>query len=265
MQAIAKSDATAAFSEQQLPAEIRGAVICCNGKLTPNFDYIFELRKANDHAAALRRASKSMKSLLPAAAARVESVALELTGHLFDTGALNSLMNIIEDTDGASAKFDFANMIVGETRDVPTRLRMKLIAAPEGGGSALLDQLVKFASDNGIAVRVKGGALSPSGGGALSPPLSPAPAADAANPCGAAVVPATAATRRQRPRQRPWLSSRRILVLGSGFVAPPLVEYLLRARENHITLVSVLPGEAAALAAGRGRVTPMTLDVSKVG
>jgi hypothetical protein len=56
---------------------------------------------------------------------------------------------------------------------------------------------------------------------------------------------------------------RRILVLGAGYVSAPLVEYLLRRPENHVTVTSIALAEAERLAAGRERCTPLQLDVFK--
>lgn len=58
--------------------------------------------------------------------------------------------------------------------------------------------------------------------------------------------------------------SKRILVLGAGFVSAPLVDYLLRRRANHLTVASMIAAEAEALAHTRARVTPVQLDVFKV-
>ena len=73
----------------------------------------------------------------------------------------------------------------------------------------------------------------------------------------------SAAGRTALPFARPMLAPpKRILVLGAGFVSAPLVEYLLRRPANTLTVAAVVPHEAAALAHGRPRVTPVTLDVA---
>ena len=44
-----KSDFTKPWEEQNdLPPEIRGAVICAQGKLTPDYTYIQRLRETNE-------------------------------------------------------------------------------------------------------------------------------------------------------------------------------------------------------------------------
>ena len=50
---VVKSDFSKPFEEQEdLPAEIHGAVITCHGKLTPDYSYIAKLREANEMIAA---------------------------------------------------------------------------------------------------------------------------------------------------------------------------------------------------------------------
>ena len=81
--ALLASDAALPFDRQEdLPPELRGAVICAGGELTPSFSYIRDLRAANERAAASRGLRRS----------RVESfLTMELQGHLFDSGIINQV------------------------------------------------------------------------------------------------------------------------------------------------------------------------------
>ncbi|KAL8975339.1 MAG: hypothetical protein Q9197_000417 [Variospora fuerteventurae] len=54
----------------------------------------------------------------------------------------------------------------------------------------------------------------------------------------------------------------KILVLGSGMVAPPCVEYLLRNTKNHITIACRTLSTAKTLATGLPRTTAIAIDVS---
>ncbi|MBI2380984.1 MAG: saccharopine dehydrogenase NADP-binding domain-containing protein [Gammaproteobacteria bacterium] len=54
----------------------------------------------------------------------------------------------------------------------------------------------------------------------------------------------------------------RILILGAGYVAGPLVDVLHRRLDNEITLASQFLAEAQALAKGRERIAPAVLDVN---
>jgi saccharopine dehydrogenase-like NADP-dependent oxidoreductase len=56
--------------------------------------------------------------------------------------------------------------------------------------------------------------------------------------------------------------NKRILILGAGFVAEPVVEYLSREPENHLTLVSHIIQEADRFASKYPQVTPMAADVT---
>eukprot|EP00002_Diphylleia_rotans_P003769 TRINITY_DN1265_c0_g1_i2.p1 TRINITY_DN1265_c0_g1~~TRINITY_DN1265_c0_g1_i2.p1 ORF type:complete len:774 (-),score=163.53 TRINITY_DN1265_c0_g1_i2:285-2606(-) len=55
---------------------------------------------------------------------------------------------------------------------------------------------------------------------------------------------------------------KRILLLGSGLVAPALVNYLLKFKDNHITIASMFLKDALKLAAGRDNLTVCELNVA---
>jgi len=59
-------------------------------------------------------------------------------------------------------------------------------------------------------------------------------------------------------------AGKRVLMLGAGLCAGPALELLSRERADHVTIVSAVEGEAAALcaAAGRPNLTPITLSAS---
>ncbi|CAH1783508.1 unnamed protein product [Owenia fusiformis] len=58
-------------------------------------------------------------------------------------------------------------------------------------------------------------------------------------------------------------AEKRVLVLGSGFVAGPVIEYLTRDDKYHVTLVSDLKESADALANKFRNVEPMLLDTQR--
>ncbi|KAI1419214.1 saccharopine dehydrogenase [Xylaria sp. FL1777] len=58
------------------------------------------------------------------------------------------------------------------------------------------------------------------------------------------------------------MTGKKILVLGSGMVAKPCVDYLLRREENLITVACRTLSTAQKLADGRSRVTAVSLDVA---
>ena len=56
---------------------------------------------------------------------------------------------------------------------------------------------------------------------------------------------------------------KRVLILGSGFVSGPVVEYLTRQEQVHVTAVSAIKQEADRLASINPRTTPVLLDVTR--
>ncbi|KAH6597557.1 hypothetical protein BASA61_003126 [Batrachochytrium salamandrivorans] len=56
--------------------------------------------------------------------------------------------------------------------------------------------------------------------------------------------------------------SKKVLLLGSGFVAGPLVDYLLRTPGTHVTIASNAREEAMRLSGGRDSTSVLPLDVS---
>ncbi|KAL6714302.1 hypothetical protein ACLMJK_007725 [Lecanora helva] len=60
------------------------------------------------------------------------------------------------------------------------------------------------------------------------------------------------------------MSSTRILVLGSGMVAPPCIEYLLRNEKNTITVACRTLSTAQTLVRGRARAKAISLDVTSL-
>ena len=73
-----------------IPEEIKGAIICAHGKLTEDFSYIQKLREANELVA-----KKSDK----ASSAGMQGYTLCLIGHLFDTNGFNKVLNACEEMD----------------------------------------------------------------------------------------------------------------------------------------------------------------------
>jgi alpha-aminoadipic semialdehyde synthase len=56
---------------------------------------------------------------------------------------------------------------------------------------------------------------------------------------------------------------KRVLVLGTGFVSGPVVEYLTRNQHVHVTAVSAIKQEADRLASANPRTTPLLLDITR--
>ncbi len=58
-------------------------------------------------------------------------------------------------------------------------------------------------------------------------------------------------------------TEKRVLVLGAGFVSGPVVEYLTRNEQVHVTAVSAIKQEADRLASRNPRTTPLLLDITR--
>ena len=56
---------------------------------------------------------------------------------------------------------------------------------------------------------------------------------------------------------------KRVLVLGTGFVSGPVVEYLTRNEHVHVTAVSAVKQEADRLASINPRTTSVLLDITR--
>ena len=208
-----------------LPAQLSGAIICMNGQLTPNFTYISVLREAAEKI----KASRGLRQV------RNESfLTLRLFGHLFDTLMLNKALDVIEDKGASAQIIDFK---VGRDRSAPTELRLQLFASGAGQSlESIVDHLASIALQAGVALTIDSGNL-------LSIDQPKAAVSPLAKPVS--------------------INPRRILILGSGFVAGPCVGYLIkRNSSDRITLCSVIPGEAKAISDQYGsRVVPILLDV----
>jgi alpha-aminoadipic semialdehyde synthase len=232
--ALARSDGSLPFDRQDdLPLEMKGAVVCAHGQLTPNFDYISLLRRAAiraDTTVQRRRMSKE-----------ATFVTVDLVGHLFDSGIINKILDRVEECGGSARILDFT---VGKDRSTPTELRLQVLAhhaahaTPDGSDALvrLVSEVCGMAEDIGVQVSVESEHSH---------------------------IHEAIATRSKAIPRSVMVPAKRVLVLGAGFVSGPLVEYLLRFPANHLTLASMIPGESDALAKGRARVAPIQLDVGR--
>ena len=88
---VVKSDFSKPFEQMDdIPEEIKGAIICAHGKLTPGYTYIQNLREANELVA---------KQSDKASSAGMQGYTLCLIGHLFDTNGFNKVLNACEEMD----------------------------------------------------------------------------------------------------------------------------------------------------------------------
>jgi alpha-aminoadipic semialdehyde synthase len=260
-----------------VPPAIRGALITNHGAMAPRFTYILKLRAANESASAKRLARLR----------RHESyMTVRLTGHLFDSGAINRVLDAVELVPGASV--DLTSVSVGRSTGQPSQIYMALFShnpsslplalkavvdtatahharvdvdpSEEPGstvGKLLADQS-SDATDVGASDSVFADTEPPTSSTAASATLdaslglSPPPTSHSFEPYTAKL------SKHQQPRIAP---PRKVLLLGAGMVTKPLVEYLLRRPGNVLTVCSGIPGEAEKLCAERPRCHPHLLAV----
>lgn len=84
---VAESDFSRPFAEQSdVPDEFQRATIASHGELTPTFQYIDQMRAEKQRGVQEGELGTG-------------TVSIEITGHLFDTGLINQMLNLIEGED----------------------------------------------------------------------------------------------------------------------------------------------------------------------
>eukprot|EP00753_Platysulcus_tardus_P020629 PLAT8298.1.p1 GENE.PLAT8298.1~~PLAT8298.1.p1 ORF type:complete len:1034 (+),score=530.21 PLAT8298.1:39-3104(+) len=225
VEAIARSDPTLPFDEQDdLPVEIRNAVICSHGTLTPDYTYIAQMRAVKERERGREADVAGAVDGSPVLMRRSSSFnTYRLVGHLFDSGAINGILDVIEDS---GCKYSIVDVSVGQNRDSPTEVLLQIVAPEEGELAAAVESVATLAAKHDVKVTSTGS------GEALEVMLS----SKVTNP---------------------------VLLIGSGFVAAPIVDVLLRRPENSVTVASFLLPEAEALVEGRPRARALYLDITK--
>lgn len=245
--ALVRSNPARPFDEQDdLPEELRGAVIAAHGELTPNFKYIARLRASDERASATRKLKR----------ARAESfITFNMRGHLFDSGAINKLLDVVEESD---ASVNIMDITAGRTVDQPSTASLQLFAPMNADMAAILNTIRAVVATNGCEVDV-----GQHGAGHFSP---------AAETTLAQV--GSASEKRSRPQVAPDLARLKrvpsgvpgapgvqsVLLLGAGFVSGPAADYLMRRPGMHLT-VAAFGKEAQKFTAGRPGIAAVSLNI----
>ncbi|RLN58428.1 hypothetical protein BBJ28_00007446 [Nothophytophthora sp. Chile5] len=231
---------------KELPAELCGACIASNGILTPKYEYIHRMR-------AERERSKQ-RTFLNAQQEVAGSTCLLLEGHLFDSGLINQVLNLIEDHDGGFHLVD-------------CQVRPNFLVDAKGDSESTA--IVQVSMDDrtaldAIIVKIRALADLTSGAEATITELPDLCGIDYSKTRGAAVRKDAAAntftnTSVSSPKKR------KIVCFGAGLVASPLVEYLSRDEGNEVHVVSGIEGEAQGIAhkVSRRNIKPHVVNVSK--
>jgi len=222
-----------AGTDIDLPVQMRGAIIAEGGELTKDFKYIHQLAKVNE-AAVIEVDAPEFHDLqhhqhgAHASQAAPACETLELTGHLFDTRMIN---NVCDLTEKANCRLKVLHIDVGSMVTEMSSASVLLMAQSEKQLAGLVAEVKAAAAKVNIVVR-EGGTR---GLASVEPPVAVSKE-----------------------------SQRSVLLLGSGMVCGPLVEYLLRRPENIITVASLVKTELDGLVHRHGgeRIKPQILDVA---
>ena len=250
---LATSDGTLSFEDQAntLPRELYGACITCNGELTPSFSYIQDMRKERE-----RNLMQERFELIEETAG---NTVIRVSGHLFDSGFINHALDIIE---GCGGHFYIVEMNVRPNSETDFKSSADIQISVEGGRDGLneiMEKLVTLSSVTPKAEAIitempfdycKGNfskTLRDSSGNEAKSTKDP---------------PSMSTLSRDMYEGSVETGRKKALVLGSGLVAKPAIEYL--SRQNDVMIVSAVEAEAKNLVkqVGRNNVNLKILNVS---
>jgi len=132
---VASSNVLAPLEEANLPPAIHRACITNNGELTQNFEYIDKLRKRKDSWAKrpnfldVDTMDNNVKKLVRSAS----FVTFKLNGHLFDTKAINEVMDVL--MDEYKLQVNLENWEVGRGQDQNTSVLINVQGDTEAESS----------------------------------------------------------------------------------------------------------------------------------
>lgn len=133
IKAIATSDPSKPYEEMNdIPLEIKNAITCCHGKLTPPYKYIADLRKINEETEAKQRKYQEsideMARKTSTLRRGVRFSTVVFTGNLFDTFSFNEILNIFEKN---GVQFRIVEWEVGNTTDKESTVCIQVVAESE--------------------------------------------------------------------------------------------------------------------------------------
>jgi alpha-aminoadipic semialdehyde synthase len=246
MKILAQVDAKIPLKDQDLPKELKGACIANNGILGPNFEYIHRMR-------AERERNRSQQ-FVQAQAEVTGSTCLRLEGHLFDSGLINQVLNLIEEQEGAFYLVD-------------CQVRPNFLNAESTSTSSAIVQVSMKTREELDEIIEKVKAL------AQLTPGAEASVTELPDYCG---INYSKTLKRKESTGHAETGNtvnvfveskekQKIICFGAGLVAAPLVEYLSREPRNEIHVISSLKEEAHQLSRkiSRQNVKPNMINVIK--
>ena len=254
--------------DNDLPIEIYNAVITDYGELTGNYTYIDTLRKSNELLQAERdkagsTATSSSSGPKKSSNRNAETIVLRIDGHLFDSGLVNQIFDLIEKEKGeyhiiylqsrvntddltrASRLVVQIDIASKKTQDLVSKMQTLIDLVPKS--QAKLTQLPFGAShswqDSKSSVKVDDlnddymndmNELRQAGGASSK---EQTPYVDWA-PVRKTTAHKIVEMSRRDGDADGKSPERRVLLLGSGFVAQPAVDYLCYSGKNTVTVAT---------------------------
>jgi len=143
MEALVKSDGSVPYEEQDLIDELKSAMICTQGQLSPSFKYISEIRKINE--------SKEQQTFnsQPLLKKSLSSVIFKMEGHLFDTKAINDVLDLCE---RKGLHFTVQEWNVGLHCDDPSSIVIKVFSKNVVTLDEAIEELGVLIKDKGVQI-----------------------------------------------------------------------------------------------------------------
>lgn len=229
-----------------MPMPIRGAIVAEGGALARDFRYIQQLRDVQNKGRQVFD-SGTDTPLEPAANGSLRPhgtfssppacCKLELIGHLFDTHLINRVTDICEEEH---ARLQIQLLDVGRSVGATSFLSVLVLAHTDDRLEDVVRRIEEAATKSSVTFRL----------------VDNKAAETAQMQAKTHDAPASTQSDVQVGVQR------KVLVLGSGYVARPVVDYLLRRPENAITVASLERSEVEAFTKPyKRRVVPEVVNV----
>mmetsp|Transcript_3348 Transcript_3348/g.6394 ORF Transcript_3348/g.6394 Transcript_3348/m.6394 type:complete len:685 (+) Transcript_3348:159-2213(+) len=241
---------------ENLAPELVGACITEQGHLRERYEYIDKMRSERE-----REGTNSFDGSINELQLEGSTV-LRLKGHLFDSGLINKMLDIVEAEDPLG-KFHIVECMVGANKKSTVLLQITM-----DGGRAQLDDVLN---------RIRALAADSDYSDANAE-IEEMPSSFCAGNYEATIGCATSKARAGHEKDAashiehddpdiPFLvpTLQRVTVLGAGMVAKPCVEFLSRDTSRNVVVASGIAGEAQALCrkVGRSNLDPVLLNAGE--
>lgn len=147
---LVRSDTKTPFEElNDIPDVIKQAILCCNGKLTPNYKYISQLRKYNELQKKEDEEIAQMKTKSKGLKRSISFTSLCLSGHIFDTHFFNDAIDLLEK---AKANFRVLNIKMGQRTTEESTATLQIFTHDVWKLNSALDQLYELAENKPVEI-----------------------------------------------------------------------------------------------------------------